>query len=65
MKMNYPAQFADAVEFDKVIRAGLDGSNGPAFIHRSLKPLEDVDLRNDVDRGQLTFLDECDGMCGV
>mgnify|MGYP003127346576 FL=1 len=40
---------------------------GEAFIHRSCKPLEEVDLRSDVEKGQNVFGwdDECDGMCGV
>ena len=28
-------------------------------------PLKDADLSTAEDRGQLNFLDECDGMCGV
>lgn len=37
-----------------------------AFIHRSLRPLEEVDLRNDYERGQPDlFGSECEGLCGV
>jgi hypothetical protein len=35
------------------------------FVHRSCKPLDEVDFENAEDKGQLSFLDECDGMCGV
>ena len=35
------------------------------YLHSKKIPLEEVDLRNDEDMGQLSFLDECDGMCGV
>lgn len=38
------------------------------YMHRSLKPLRDVDLRTMEEMGQLTFTDwvgECEGMCGV
>jgi hypothetical protein len=65
LKLTSPADFADACEFDKSIRnhAALSGE---AYLHRSLRPLEDVDLRNDIDRGQMTlWQDECTGMCGV
>jgi hypothetical protein len=35
-------------------------------IHRSLKPLGEVDFLSDVDRGQLLLWnDVCTGMCGV
>jgi hypothetical protein len=54
------------VAFDRAIRdqKNLDGK---AFLHRSCKPLAEVDLRTDVEQGQnlLGFMGECDGMCGV
>ena len=35
-------------------------------MHRSLKPLRDVDFRTMEEMGQLNFFtDECEGMCGV
>ena len=62
-------EFADAVEVDRLIRdarAGLQRSKGQMFLHRSLKPLDEVDLSTAEDRGQLNlFLNECEGMCGV
>ena len=61
-----PKAWADAVEFDEAIRHQPD-LTGDAFLHRSCKPLKDVDLRTDVEQGQdlLGFMGECDGMCGV
>jgi hypothetical protein len=50
------------VEADKQIRAA---SGKPQFMHRSLKPLDEVDLSTAEDHGQLNFLSECEGMCGV
>jgi hypothetical protein len=36
------------------------------FLHRSCKPLDQIDFRSDVERGQgLLWDDECEGMCGV
>ena len=68
MKVNDPESFADAVEFDAAMRS--DGNlwkmKEPAFLHRSCKPLAEVDLRNLEDLGQLNFFNnECEGMCGV
>ena len=62
MKINDPISFADAVDFDEKIRNVCDM---PMFLHKSLLPLGEVDFRNLEDMGQLSFLDECDGMCGV
>ncbi len=70
MKANDPVSFADAVAIDKAIRPGMPGPRRPKgtawFIHRSCKPLDEVDLSTAEDRGQLNmFLNECEGMCGV
>jgi|TARA_Y100000310_G_scaffold36352_1_gene34242 hypothetical protein len=65
MKMNRPVEFADAVDFDHRIRTGLKGVDCEAFLHRSLQPLDEVDFRNAEDLGQLNFLGECEGYCGV
>jgi len=36
------------------------------YLHRSLKPLSEVDLSTDEDHGQqIMFGNECEGMCGV
>ena len=50
------------VEADKQIRLA---SGKPQFMHRSLKPLDEVDFQTAEDRGQMNFLSECEGMCGV
>ena len=56
----------EALRIDKLVRNGLPGSTADElYLHRECKPLEEVDLSTDEDRGQLTFLDECEGMCGV
>lgn len=68
MKLNRPEAFADAVDFDLRVRQ-LPGMDGETFVHRSLRPLGEVDLRTPEDRGQLAIGDgfdmECDGACGV
>lgn len=68
LKVNDPEGFAAAVEFDRKARALRQRTNldSTVYVHRSLVPLGEVDMRNDVDRGQLTlWADECTGMCGV
>jgi hypothetical protein len=61
-----PEQRADAVEVDETIRHA-DGMKGTVYLHRSCKPLKDVDLRTDEDKGQNNLFrdNECLGMCGV
>ena len=66
MKMNHPDEWNNAVETDKKIRNGVRGSDGPLFLSRHLKPLDEIDFRNLEDMGQqrLEFGEECEGMCG-
>lgn len=73
MKANDPQSFADAVAFDRAVRDGgarIRWAHGPAYLHRSLVPLDEVDFSTAEDRGQGnlfsdSFADECEGMCGV
>jgi hypothetical protein len=67
IKMNYPDDWANAVATDKKIRDGVRGVEGPLYLSRCLKPLEDIDFRNLEDMGQQTleFGEECSGLCGV
>ncbi len=62
MKNNDPTSWKDAVDFDAAIR---DLTSQKQYLHSKKIPLDEVDLRNEEDMGQLSFLDECDGMCGV
>ena len=75
MRENQPNEFAQAIEFDKVIREayaygqGIRGQiAGVPYLHRSLVPLDMVDLSEPLnDRmgcGGL-FSQEPDGICGV
>ena len=70
MKINDPESFADACAIDEAIRLGMAGPRRPEgdawFVHRSLKPLAQVDFRSAEDAGQMSmFGNECEGMCGV
>jgi hypothetical protein len=65
-----PEEFAKAVKFEKDLqfaKANNDEFKSIPFLHNSRKPLDEIDFRSDVERGQglLDFQDECDGMCGV
>lgn len=65
MRDESPGEFQAAVEFDRVIRK-CGGIRGDVFIHSKRIPLDEVDLRTDRDKGQLSlWSDECAGVCGV
>lgn len=66
MKADDPEAFADAVSVDEAIRGGYINSTFALYIHKSLKPLAEVDFRSAEDVGQINmFNNECEGMCGV
>lgn len=70
-----PEEFAMAVKFEKDLQEfhaaapiGTGKVRGTPFLHRSLKPLDQVDFSTDVQRGQgllAGFGNECEGMCGL
>jgi hypothetical protein len=70
-----PAEWADTVAFDRAIRAGhphhdRPAPRGRAFLHRSLVPLDRVDLHPTPGRGSAAelgdgFGNECLGVCGT
>ena len=65
-----PDEWQDAVEFDGLIRDrdSLHETAGiirrELFLHRDCKPLSEVDLSTPEERGQLNWLQECEGYCG-
>lgn len=62
-----PDGWAEAVAVDEAVRTGMT-QRGKVFVHRSLRPLSEVDLSTAEDRGQATlnlFENECEGVCGV
>lgn len=67
MRDNDPESWADAVYVDAAMRKNdpIRGMKELEYMHRSCVPLDQVDLMTPADHGQMTFLDECDGMCGV
>ena len=66
MKISDPVSFADAVEVDEAIRSGFEKTTQNLFVHRSCIPLKDVDFSHPSEaQNTFSFMDECDGMCGV
>lgn len=60
-----PNEWRDAMEVDAAIRKQT-GFKGEQYMHRSLVPLDQVDLSTPEDHGQFDlFMNECEGMCGV
>lgn len=64
-----PKEFERAVKFEIAVQEKHEQDECmkcKPFLHRSCKPLDEIDFRTDVERGQLTMWDdECEGMCGV
>jgi hypothetical protein len=68
---NNPEEWQDAVDFDHALRQKerLKQRFGWAGLHSSMKPLDEVDLRTDQEKGVFGLFDgfnqECEGMCGI
>ena len=57
-------QFDEAIRKDQRTRKGALTSF--LYVHRSGKPLREVDLRSEAEKGQGSLWDnECEGMCGL
>jgi hypothetical protein len=62
LRDSHPEEFARAVAFDKVVRdMSMSGIEQPIFLHRSLKPLDEVKFDNHPE----LFANDCSGHCGV
>tara|TARA_R100000655_G_scaffold70883_1_gene109271 strand:+ start:5612 stop:6358 length:747 start_codon:yes stop_codon:yes gene_type:complete len=65
IKTQFPDEFEETCKVDDKIRKGVT-LDIDLFLHRSLKPLRDVDFRTMEEMGQLNFFtEECEGMCGL
>jgi hypothetical protein len=70
LRDNQPDEWKDAVAFDRYLRTDSfrqkSGLRGAVYLHKSLVPLDEVDLRTAEEHGQFRLFDlECQGMCGV
>lgn len=67
LKKNEPAEFAEAVAFEKEIKAISEEFDqviaGELFLHSSLKPLGEINF--ETEQMEIDFGDECEGMCGL
>ena len=69
LKFREPEEFAKAVDFDVRLRNLAEQSTGtaklagPVYLHSSLKPLSEVEFKDDDPKDQ--FGNECEGLCGV
>ena len=62
LKEDHPDEFQQAVQIDRAIRNSTQsGVDRPAYLHRSLQPLDAVEFGNQID----LFDNECEGMCGL
>ena len=65
MKTERPEEFAEAVDFDKQVRTITRKEDEQIYVHRSCKPLDEVEFDKDETDKQLDmFNNECSGMCG-
>jgi hypothetical protein len=61
-----PDDWPGVIEIDHLIRGGVRGTTKKLYLHRSLKPIAEMDFSSAEDHGQQRmFNDECEGMCGV
>lgn len=73
LQVEEPEAFQAAVEFEKKLQevnGNSENFHSTPFLHKSCKPLDTIDFRSDVERGQNLLFDddwqdECEGMCGV
>ena len=64
-----PKEFQRAVEWERqnqALNVHDETAGGKIYLHKTCKPLDEVDFSTAEDRGQLSlFGNECEGMCGV
>ena len=63
--MEDPRQFFECEQCAVEYSIQTDMDVDPEFCPFCGEPLDEVDFDTLEDKGQLSFLDECDGMCGV
>jgi hypothetical protein len=64
MKLTSAKEFADACAFDAQVRMAT-GTCGKSYLHRSLRPLADVDFNERQDGFDLEDAHYCAGGCGL
>lgn len=60
------SEFKFAIQFERSLQLAHKDMPYVPFLHRSMRPLSQVDFSTEEERGQLDmFNNECEGMCGV
>jgi len=68
MKANDKKSWTEAVVVDHLIRSGINKTTegNSMFLHRSMVPLDEADLSDPAENQEtFSFMDECEGMCGI
>ena len=66
MKTERPIEFNEAVDFDKKVRTGSGKIRDKLYLHRSCKPLDEIEFDKKENDKQLDmFENACEGLCGV
>ncbi len=66
LRTKYPEEFSKAEAFDVAVRdMTKSGARNPVFLHRSLRPLSEVDFTQGQRSLDFWFDNECEGVCGV
>ena len=71
MRDNDPVHFQKAIDYDQKLRKCFKDNDKyvkmEVYLHRSCKPLGEIDFDNDEDKGQQVwnFNAGCEGMCGI
>lgn len=65
-----PDEWSKVVQFERELQALCrtevgDRFKGLPYLHSSCKPIDQVDFDRPEDKGQINWLDECEGMCGI
>jgi hypothetical protein len=64
-----PEEWQKTIAFERAMQIAAkqdETANGIPYLHRSLKPIDQVDFRTEEERGQGSlFGNECTGLCGV
>mgnify|MGYP000297560242 CR=1 FL=1 len=65
MKTKRAEEVAEAVDVDKQVRTITRKEDEHIYIHRSCKPLDEVEFnKKETDKQLDMFNNECEGMCG-
>lgn len=64
IKNNNPQEWQETVEMDMIIRDRAQGMKQKQYMHKSCKPLDQVDFSAIEDQIDM-FGNECEGMCGL